>query len=163
MTKENDDILNMLLGGAIGAMLASPKIEDKQDLEKYRQMQKEMSERQKKVGDLSYISKLLNDPRYNKAFIESFRMYLYGFFRGAVIISSAIIECLLKDKYGNKKFKDLIEEAYKNKFVDETDYHLLHSLRSERNYSAHEILKEVTEDNAVLIIRIVNKIMYKFI
>lgn len=161
--RQDDDVMKMLLGGLIGAALASPKIEDKQDLERYRQMQRDIAEKQKKVGDLSYIAKLLKDPRYNESFVEAFRMYLFGFYRGSVILSSAIIECLLKDKYGDKDFYNLIEEAKKQNFIDQTDYHFLHAIRTQRNFSAHDVLKKVTEDDAVLVIRIVNKIMYKFI
>jgi len=126
-------------------------------------MQKEMSERQKKVGDLPYIAKLLKNPKYNSSFVEAYRMYLYGFFRGSVVVSSAIIECLLKDKYESKDFYELIEEAKKQGFIDQTNYHFLHALRTQRNISAHDVIKEVSEDDAILVIRIANKIMHKFI
>lgn len=163
MTKQDDDVMKVLLGGFFGAVLAAPSQQDKQDLANYKQIQREISERQKKVGDLSYIVKLLKNPLYVKPFTEAYRTYLYGFYRSSVILNAAIIESLLKEKYGNKTFHELIELAFKEGFIDKTEYHLLHSVKSERNYSAHEILREVSEDNAVLVIRIVNKIMYKFI
>jgi len=163
MSKQDDDVLKVLLGGLIGAAIASPKLEDKQDLERYRQMQREMNERQKKVGDLSYITKLLKNPKYDKSFIEAYRMYIFGFFRGSVILSSAIIECLLREKYGDKDFYQLIEEAKKQGFIELSEYHFLHAIRTQRNISAHDVLKDVSEDDAILVIRIVNKIMHRFI
>ena len=163
MTKDNDDkILAGILGGLVGLLAASPKIEDKQDLEKYRQFKAEVQTRQNRVGDLPNISKLLGSQYYN-AFVESYRMFLFGFYRGTVILSAAIIENLLKDKYGEKNFKELIEEAKEKNLVNQTEYHLLHALRNERNPSAHDVLKEVKEDDAILVIRITNRLMHKFV
>lgn len=163
MTRDDEDLLKMFIGGLIGAALASPKPEDKKDLEEYKRLKQEIVLRQRKVGDLPYIVKLLKNPLYVKPFTEAYKTYLYGFYRSSIILNIAIIESLLKEKYGDKDFYDLIEEAKKQSFIDQTDYHFLHAIRTQRNLSAHDILKEVSEEDAVLVIRIVNKMMYKFV
>lgn len=162
MTKEDEDLLKFLLGGFIGAVIAAPKPQDKQDLESYRRLKQEMTLRQQKVGDLPNIYKLLGS-RYNKPFLESYKMYLYGFFRGSIILSTLIIESLLKERYGDKKFYLLIEAAKNNNLMNYTDYHFLQAIRNERNDSAHDLSREITEEDAVIVIRIVNKLLHKFL
>ena len=163
MSKSDNELLAALFGGIIGASIAAPNERDKRELQEYRILLSEINRRQQRIGDLPYIVRLLRNPLYVNPFTEAYRMYLNGFYRGAVILQTAIIDSLLKEKYGEKDFYKRIEKAHKDGFIDDADYHLLHSIRSKRNYSTHEILQEVTEEDAILVIRIVNKIMHKFI
>lgn len=162
MANDDDTLLGLILGGLVGAAIAAPKLEDKQDLEEYRRLKQEITSRQQKVGNLPDITKIIGSP-YNKPFMESYKMYLYGFFRGSVILSVALIESLLRDKYGDKNFNELIEVAKANGFIEQLDYHFLQAIRTQRNISAHEILREVTEEDAVIVERIVNKLLHKLL
>ena len=115
------------------------------------------------MDDLPNIKKLLQNPKYYNPFIEAYKTYSYGFYRSSVILFGAIIESLLREKYGDLKFYELIEKTKSDKFITDTDYYFLHGIRSERNSSAHEVLRETTEEDAILVIRIVNKLMERFI
>lgn len=161
MTNDNE-IWAAILGGIIGAAAASPKPEEKAELQEYRTLKQEILLRQQKIGDLPNIRKLLQNHRYYNPFIEAYKTYSSGFYRSSVILFSAIIESLLREKYGDLKFYELIEKAKIDNFITETDYYFLHGIRSERNISAHEILREITEEDAILVIRIVNKLMERF-
>jgi len=90
-------------------------------------------------------------------------MYLYGFFRGSSIFCSAVIESLLKEKYGDKKFYELINEAEKNKIITKAEMHYLHGLRLERNDFVHNVLREIKEEESQLILRITINLLNKLL
>jgi len=155
----NDEIWAAIFGGVVGAALAAPKPEDKQDLEIYRRQKQEILLRQQKIGKLPDALGLFNKAEYYNTFIEAYKMHLHGFFRGSIIVSTAVIESLLKDKYGDKKFYELIEKANSDKIIGLMDYHLLHGLRSERNDSTHNILREIREEDSQLVLQIVIRLI----
>ena len=162
MAEENDGWA-MILGGLIGAGLAAPKPEDKQELQEYRNLKQQLSLRQQRLGSLPSMEKLRSKPQAYNLFIESYNMYLYGFFRGSSILCSALIEFLLKEKYGNRKFYDLINEAEKNKIITTAETHYLHGLRLERNDFVHDILREVKEEDSNLILKITINLLNKLL
>jgi hypothetical protein len=162
MTQDNE-VWSAVLGGLVGALLASPKSEDKQDLKEYRSLKQEITIRQQKIGIFPDFSKLNQKPQYYNTFIESYKAYSFGLFRSSVIVASALIESMLKEKFGDKKFYDLIEEAKKQKIISEMEYYLLHGLRSERNDSAHGVLREIQEGDAIMILQITIKVIGKLI
>lgn len=178
---QNDALLAMILGGFIGAAISSPNPADKQALANYKAFQSQINLRTQKIQlTQEFISKLGKKPEYYNAFIESYRAYYYGLFRSSVSVASALIESTLKEKFEKspanlfaeslnkektkiKAFYDLIEEAKKTNLIEESDYHFLHGLRSQRNNSVHEVLKEVSELDAVMVLNITIKIIGKLI
>ena len=99
----NDDFWGgIILGGLMGAGLASPKPKEKQELQQFRLIQQQLLARKQRVGDLSILDKLIQKPSSFNLFVESCNMFIYGFFRGASVFSSAVIENLLKEKYKEK-------------------------------------------------------------
>lgn len=159
---QDSEIWAAIFGGLIGAALAKPKPEDQQNLEKYKTLQLEINTRQQKITLLPDFSKLNRRPEYYNAFIESYKAYSFGLFRSSVVVASVLTESILKEKYGNKKFYDLIEDA-KDKEITGLEYYLLHGLRSERNDSVHDVLREIREEDAIMILNIVIKIIGKLI
>jgi len=162
MTRKDESELGaMLLGGFIGAILASPKPEEKQELQEYRNFKQQVALRRQKIGDLPSLQKLMAKPSVYNAFREAANMFLFGFFRSSAVLCSAIIETLLKEKFGDNKFYDLIENAKDKQLLTNPETHYLHALRLERNDFAHNVLREVNEDDALLILKITNKIIDK--
>jgi hypothetical protein len=162
MSKDNE-LWAAIFGGLVGAAIASPKPEDKKDLEEYRKLRQEIQIRQQKIGIFPNYFKLVQKPEYYNAFIESFNTYSSGFFRSSVIISSALIESLLKEKYGNLIFADLIKKAGEEKIISEFEYHLLEGIRIQRNDTVHNILGEIREEDSSLILQITIRILNKLL
>jgi hypothetical protein len=178
---DDENILAMILGGFIGAALAKPNQQDQQMLENYKLFQSQLNNRAQKIPlTPSFISKLGKKPEYYNAFIESYRAYSYGLFRSSVAVASALIESMLKERFDSsfsqafneilskkkpkrKSFYDLIEEAKKERILEESDYHFLHGLRSQRNNSVHDVLKDVSELDSVMILNISIKIIDRLI
>ncbi|HIG94294.1 MAG: hypothetical protein QT05_C0049G0009 [archaeon GW2011_AR13] len=178
---QNDKLLAMILGGFVGAAISAPNPADKQALENYKAFQSQINSKAQRVPlTQDFISKLGKKPEYYSAFVESYRAYSYGLFRSSVVVASALIENILKERFENslanlfaealtkekvnkKNFYNLIEEAKKTNLIEESDYHFLHGLRSQRNNSVHEILKEVSELDAVMILNITIKIIERLI
>jgi hypothetical protein len=159
--KDDDELGAMLLGGVIGAILAAPKPEEKQELQEYRNFKQQVALRRQKIGNIPSLQKLMAKPSVYNAFTEAVKMYMFGFFRGSAVLCSAIIEALLKEKFGDDKFYDLIEKAKGTKLLAGSETHYLHALRLERNDFAHNVLREVNEDDALLVLKITNKIVDK--
>lgn len=183
MTDE-DGLIGALIGGILGAALASPKPEDKRALEEYRALQAQINLRTQKIPiSQELINKLGRKPEYYNAFIESYRAYSYGLFRSSVTVASALIESMLRERFEGgfagffveaaakqkgetikkKNFFGLIEEAKKEKIIEEPDYYFLHGLRSQRNDYVHDVLKEVSELDNVTILNITTKIIGRLI
>lgn len=163
MSKNNDDFAALVFGGLIGAAMAAPKPEEKQELQEYRNLKQEIALRQQKLGGIPNLTKIIARPEYYNSFIEAYKMYLHGFFRGSSIISSALLESILREKFGDLKFYNLIEEASKQNLISKGEYHFLHGIREERNESAHEILKEVREEDCNIILRLTIRLMERLL
>lgn len=158
----NEELWAAILGGLVGAAIAKPKPEDQEDLARYRTLQQEINTRQQKIISLPDFNKLNRKPEYYNAFIESYRAYSFGLFRSSVVVASVLIETILKEKYGTKKFYELIEDA-RGKEITDLEYYLLHGLRSERNDSVHDVLREVREEDAIMILNITIKVIGKLV
>ncbi|PMB76225.1 MAG: hypothetical protein C0177_07280 [Fervidicoccus fontis] len=161
---KDDEIGAMILGGIIGAILAAPKPEEKQELQQYRNLKTQISLRQQRVGVLPSLSKIMSKPMIHSLFTEAYRTYLFGFFRSSVILSSALLELLLKEKFGDKRFFELIELAKKEALINEIEYHFLHGVRLQRNDAIHNFEKEIREEDALIALRIaidaINKLVW---
>lgn len=156
---KNDELWAAVLGGLVGAAISAPKPEDKQDLETYRRLKQEIVLRQQQVGTLPNYSNLFSRPEYYNTFIEAYQMHLNGFYRGSVIISSAVIESLLREKYGDGQLYDLVEKAKADQLIGVMDYNLLHVVRSQRNDSVHNILQGVREEDSRIVLQIVIRVI----
>jgi hypothetical protein len=160
-SRDESEFWAMIFGGIMGAALAAPKPEEKQELQEYRNFKQQIAIRRQKIGDMPSLQKLMAKPSVYNALTEAAKMYMFGFFRGSVVLCSAIIEALLKEKFGDDKFYDLIEKAKGTKLLASSETHYLHALRLERNDFAHNVLREVNEDDALLILKITNRIIDK--
>ncbi|MDD4290591.1 MAG: DUF4145 domain-containing protein [Patescibacteria group bacterium] len=182
MSEDSDDnLISALLGGFVGLALASPSKEDKQALENYNAFQQQINLRLQKISlSQEILSKLGKKPEYYNAFIESYRAYSYGLFRSSVVVSSALIENILREKFegslvnliiktASKKkvkknnFYELIESAKELNLINKIEHSFLHGLRGQRNDSAHEIFKEVSEQDAIIILNITIKMVGKLL
>lgn len=163
MTQDETNLGTLLFGGIIGAALAAPKPGEKMELQNYRNFNRQIESRRLRMGELTSLQKLIVKPPIYNAFLEAINMFMFGFYRGSAILCSVIIETMLKNKYGNNKFYNLIEKAKENQLLTGSENHYLHGLRMERNDFAHDALKEVSEEDVLLIIKITNKIIEKLI
>ena len=59
-----------------------------------------------------------------------------------------------------KTFYELIESAKELNLIDKIEHSFLHGLRGQRNDSAHEIFKEVSEQDEIIILNITNICKY---
>jgi hypothetical protein len=161
----NDDNFwgGIILGGLMGAGLASQKPEDKQELQQYRATQQQILVRKQRIGDLSVLDKLRQKPSPFNLFVESCNMFVYGFFRGASVFSSAVIENILKGKYNEENFKKLIEKAKRDKLINTAEEHYLNGLRLDRNSLVHDASREINENESLMIIQIAIRIMEKIL
>lgn len=157
----NDDGWALLLGGLIGAGLASPNPQQKQVDDQYRQYFQQVNLRSQKLGELPRLELLKMKEKFYSVFIESYKMHIHGFFRGATILATSLIEAILKERFGTKKLKDLIDEAKEAKLITVGEFHYLHGIRHERNNVVHEVFNEVSEDDSALIMRITIKLLNK--
>jgi hypothetical protein len=176
---ENEEIWASIIGGVVGAAIAAPSKEDKELLNEYKKLKSEINLRLSKIPILPNYEKLSQSPLYYNAFRESYRAYSYGLYRSSVTGASVLIETMLRGKFEGatmrlilmdntpekkkKTFYELIELAKKSDIISVMEYHLLHGLRGERNDSVHDALREINEEDAVLIlqiaIRIINKLL----
>jgi hypothetical protein len=160
---KDEEIWAMILGGIIGAALVAPKPEERQELQEYRNLKQQIALRQQRVGAPAPLNKIISKPQIYNLFAEGYRTYLFGFFRSLVIICSALVEFLLKEKFGDKRFFELIELARKEDLITESEYYFLHGIRSERNDAVHNFDREIREEDSIIVLRIANKILDKLI
>ena len=84
--------------------------------------------RWKNLGDLKINQRVSNSPKTSNFFNEAVNMYFEGFFRSACISCTIVMEALLKNKFGDKKLVELIEEIradcswYQNQYDEETSH-----------------------------------------
>ena len=161
---EKDDFwAGIALAGIAGAALASPKPEEKQELQQYRSTQAQLLARKQRIGNLSILDLLSQKPSPYNLFIESCNMFVYGFFRGACIFSIAVIENLLREKYSEDNFKKLIDQAKDEKLIDSIEEHYLNGLRMDRNSLVHNAERQITENESLMIIHLAIRIMGKIL
>lgn len=118
--------------------------------------------RQQRIGDPPPLKIMLKPQVYN-LFIEGYRTYLFGFFRSSVIVCSALIEWLLKEKFGDKRFFELIELAKKENLISENEYYFLHGIRTERNDAVHNYSRTIEEQDSIIVLKIVMKMIDKLV
>ena len=96
---DDEKLWNLVLGGIIGASMASPKPEDKQELQEYRNLKQIWTLRQQQIGPLPTYEKLTKYQGLYPVFVEIIRLYNVGFLRAAAIESAAVIEATLRIKF----------------------------------------------------------------
>ncbi len=163
MTNESDFWSGIILGGLMGASLASAKQSEKEELEQCRTEKQQRLMRKQRIGDLSILNKLRQKPFSYNVFVESCNMFICGFFRGACVFSVAVIENLLREKYEDNNFKALIEKAKKDNLIDQTEEHYLNGLRLDRNELIHDISREISENESLMIIHLAIRVMRKIL
>lgn len=152
----------MFLGGLIGAGLTSSNPTDIEALKNYRTIVQNMENRKSGLGHFLISPAVLSDKKVFDVFYEAFRMYLNGSNKGASFLCIAILESKLREKYGQKDFVQLIEKAKEEKIISNREYHFLNALRIDRNFIAHNVFEDFTENDAqitfILTISLLNNI-----
>ena len=160
----NDDFWGgILLGGLMGAGLASPKPEEKQELQQFRATQQQLLARKQRIGNLSILDKLRQKPASFNLFVESCNMFIYGFFRGTCVFSVAVIENLLREKYQENNFKKLIDKAKADDLIKEPEEHYLNGLRLDRNDLVHDVSREISENESLMMVHLAVRVMERII
>jgi hypothetical protein len=160
----NDDFWGgIILGGLMGAGIASPKPEEKQELQQYRATQQQLLARKQRIGNLNILDRLRQKPSSFNLFVESCNMFIYGFFRGACVFSIAVIENELREKYKEENFKKLIDKAKDDKLIEPTEEHYLNGLRLDRNSLVHNASREINENESLMIIHLAIRIMERIL
>jgi hypothetical protein len=153
----------LFLGGLAVAAMAAPNLQDVQELQQYRNAQSQILARKQRIGDLSVLERLRQNPPLFNLFVESCNMLAYGFYRGACVFSIAVIENLLKEKYKDDNFKSSIDKAKKDALIEEVEEHYLNGLRLDRNSLVHEASREINENEALMTIQLAIRIMKKIL
>ena len=160
----NDDFWGaLILGGLVGAGLAAPKQEEKQELEECRNTKQQILARKGRIGNLDILSRLIRKPPLYDLFTEACSMFSYGFFRGASVFSVVVIENILREKYKEGNFEDLIKEAKKDNLIELGDKHYLDALRVSRNNLIHDASREINENESLFLIQLSIRIMNKIL
>ena len=144
----NDEFSLLFLGGLIGAGLASPNPTDIESIKNYRSILQFMENRKSGLGHFQISPSLFLDKKVFNVLDEAFRMYLNGSNKGASFLCIAILESKLREKYGQKDFAQLIENAKEGKIISNSEYHFLNALRVDRNFIAHNVFEDFTENAA---------------
>ncbi len=186
MAKKEENDNSALIGiGAflIGAALAQPSKENAQKLNQlksneylfnqfqlnYHDFQSYLNERTIKnkrwesLGELKINQRIANHPEIQNFFNEAVNMFFEGFFRGACISCAIVMEALLKENFGDKRFVDLIDEAKDANMLSNSEKHYLHGIRLDRNDFVHTINHEAGENDAKVVILITSKIINKIV
>lgn len=158
MEKNDNVAIAAIIGGFAGAVLAAPSAKDKQELSEYRQIKQQFQNRISAVGHLSFLTQTGVHEDVRTVFVDSYRMYLSGFFRASAVFSVAAIEGLLRKQFGKKKLNELIERGKTQGILTESEYHFLHGLRLERNQYIHETNKPVMEKDTIHMLRLADRI-----
>ncbi|PKK84892.1 MAG: hypothetical protein CVT49_01685 [candidate division Zixibacteria bacterium HGW-Zixibacteria-1] len=163
MSQEADGFWGVVLGGLFGAAIASPKKEDKDELNQYRLSKQRLLIRINALGKLPNVERIRTDPIIEHAFIESVNMFIYGFYRGSTIYAASLMEYILRKRLKNSDFSGLIDAACENGIISKSEVHYLHGLRLDRNELVHDLTRQIREEDAELIIKIVIKILNKLL
>ena len=154
-----------IVAGLVGAILAAPK-EEKQELEYYRNIKRQISARIEKIKNpenSDILNKLEQKPHLCNLFKEAYNMFGSGFFRSAFVFSVMVIENILREKYGKGNFENLIEEAKKDNLIESGDKLRLDSLRVDRNNLIHDASREIDESESLFLIQLSIRIMNKIL
>lgn len=159
---KDDEVWAAIFGGILGYALGKPKPEEQQEIEEYKRIKSLINIRRQSIGELPSIEKLRGHPEVYNLFVESYQMYLYGFFRASSVFCASTIEHALRIRYKeNKRFYELIKNASKEGIITESEKSYLTGLRLDRNKFLHEITNEVKEEDARLILLISKNILNK--
>ena len=153
----------LIFAGLVGAILAAPKQEEKQELEYYRNIKQQISARIEKIGNLEISRKLIPKPLLYNLFKEACNMFSYGSFRGASVFSVVVIENILREKYKEDNFKKLIEKAKNDNLIELNDKHYLDGLRVDRNNLIHDASRKINENESLFLIQLSIRIMNKIL
>ena len=163
MVSTDDVIMTAVGAGLLGMLAASPTVEDQNLLKSAKEAQRVFNARQQRLGTFPHLVQLANDPDAHRAFSEACNLYLYGFFRQAAGTASAVIEHLLKKKYGDEKFVALIENAGKEGILTQNDIHCLQLIRLDRNDYVHNIHQPIVENDALITIHLAARLAGKLV
>ncbi len=138
-------------------------LRDRNLFDKFKKERIIKNNRWKNLGDLKINQRVSNSPKTRNFFNEAVNMYFEGFFRSACISCAIVMEALLKNKFGDKKLVELIDEAKNSQMISDSEKHYLHGIRLNRNDFVHTIDQEVSENDAKIVILITSKIINKIV
>ncbi|MFH1192108.1 MAG: MucR family transcriptional regulator [bacterium] len=124
---------------------------EQQRADKKRQYQDDNLNLRQKVGSRTFD--FIKDKELKKILQRDYGMakkcLKFELWKPCIILYGAIIEAVLIDKTGGKKFEEAIEEALTKKIITKNNYHKINIIRDLRNYvHLHKELKEKTEINS---------------
>jgi len=157
----NEDIVKLIIGGVFGAAIALPNATDREAVKYYTELKQFTEKRKMSLGDILISKWIVQDIIVDNTLREAIQMYIYGSNKGSSFLCIAILESKLREKYKSEAFAYLIKQAKEDKLISESDYYFLNALRMDRNYLAHNILNDFTENDAQITIKLVIKILNK--
>lgn len=138
-------------------------LHDRRSFDEFKQERLVRYDRWRGLGNLQINQRISNSPKISNAFNEAVNMYFAGFFKGACISCAIVMEVLLKDKFGNKKLIELIDEAKNSQMITSSERHYLHAIRLDRNSFVHAVEQEISENEAKIVILTTSKIINKIL
>ena len=82
-------------------------------------------------------------------------MYLNGSNKGSSFLFIAILESKLRERYGLQNFEEMIRKAKEEKLISQSQFHFLNGLRVDRNFIAHNVFEEFSENDAQITFKVV--------
>jgi len=137
-------------------------LNQKQDFENFKKEQAIKHHRIISLGTTRIDSNIQSYPNANELFGEIVHMYASGFFRATCVFAAALIERILKEEFGDKKFVDLINEANSKNLISNNDKNYLHGLRLDRNDYVHSTSQQMTEEDAKFVILLTIRLLNNF-
>ena len=161
----SDDIAGaLLLGGLLGAALASSPPGEKAELAEYRNIKAQVANRINRIGDLSVLEKLKTKPHLSNLFREVVGMHSNGFYRGSSLFCSVIMEDALREQLGAKEnYAELIDHAKEKRLISASEAHYLNGTRTDRNNLAHNATLDCSEEESLMTILITKKVLQSLV
>ena len=138
-------------------------LEERSLFDEFKNEQFLINRRLQNLGELKISERLKNDQQIIGYFDEALHLYLKGHFKYSCVSCAILIEILLKKRFGDKRFVDLINEASKADIITKSDTHHLQAIRLDRNDYVHSIGQEVSEVDSKIILLISIKIINKIV
>ncbi|MFH1852476.1 MAG: DUF4145 domain-containing protein [Candidatus Neomarinimicrobiota bacterium] len=142
-------LIGAIAGAVGGAYLSGKTPLEEEIVTNYNIEQKELERKQRLLEPILELEKLKSHSNAFKIYVESVELFLNGYYRASCIFAAALLEHILKNKFGHEKgFSDLINIAYNTSLLSKSDRHFLDGIREERNSLIHDFSYNINEDEA---------------
>lgn len=134
---------------------------DKNLIQDFKKEKRLKESRLSSLGNIGINPKIANYPNIRQFLDEAIQLFLNGYFRNSCISCAIVMESLLKLKFPNLKFVDLIKEANQQGLISKSDKSHLDGIRLDRNDFVHSLNHNANENDAKIIILITSRILNK--